>query len=296
MPLVLSSTGIEEKNKLATDSVWYILLEITIPATPSDIVVRVVRNNENVTWNSQTWQAMAFEMDEITEDSKGEVPRVDVRVSNINRVMEQYIRDYDTYIKANGFSPISVKLYIVNSKNLASATPEVEHWFELKQPKTNAKWATFSLGAANPYNKRVPMNRILRNHCRWKFKDGNCGYWGTIVTSCNKSVSNCQSVYAPVTIVSVSKANPAIVTTASAHGLPDGTYITITEVSSNPANMWQLNGKTYVVSSRSTTTFALSGYNTNTSSFTAFTSSGGTIIPALRFGGFPGVGPKGLSF
>lgn len=189
MPLTISSTAIQEKNKLATDSIWYLMMEITIPGA-SPTVVRVVRNNEDVSWASQTWQAFPFEIDEVTDDGKGSVPRVDVRVSNVSRVMESYILAYDTYVKANGFSPITVKIFVVNSKNLASSTPEVEYWFELKQPKTNAKWATFTLGGANPYNQRFPPHRILKNHCRFIFKGTLCGYSGG-ETVCNKTFARC---------------------------------------------------------------------------------------------------------
>jgi len=62
-------------------------------------------------------------------------PRVDVRISNINRVLEGYVLAYDNYIKTSGFSPIVIDLYLLNSKNLASATPEVWHQFELNSQR-----------------------------------------------------------------------------------------------------------------------------------------------------------------
>ncbi len=58
MPLSLSSIAIEEKNKLATDSVFLICLEITIPGVAEP--VRVVRNNEDLTWQGETWVAFPF--------------------------------------------------------------------------------------------------------------------------------------------------------------------------------------------------------------------------------------------
>ena len=170
MPLALSATAIEEKNKLATDGVWLVALKITIPGVSTPI--RVVKNNEDITWQGETWTAFPFEIDEISETSKGEVPQVNVRVSNVSRAMEAYIHDYDAYCKTNGLQSITVNIYVVNSKNLGSSTPEVEHVFELKRPKTDSKWATFTLGASNPFKRRFPLNRLMKNYCRYRFKGG----------------------------------------------------------------------------------------------------------------------------
>jgi len=181
----------EEKNLLATDSIWLLALEITIPGVGTP--VRVVRNNENVTWRTYTWTAFPFEIDEIGEESKGEIPQVEVRVSNVSRAMEQYLQAYDVYTKANGFTPITVSIFVLNSKNLADTDPEVEHLFELKQPKTNALWATFVLGASNPFNQRYPQARILKNHCRFVFKGTLCAYAGA-ETTCNKTLTRCRAL------------------------------------------------------------------------------------------------------
>lgn len=192
MPLAISSTAIQEKNKLSTGALWHLLLEVTIPRVGGSDVVRVTSNNETVTWNGQAWDPFPFEMEEIVDDGKGSVPRVDVRISNVNRVMESYVLAYDTYIKSSGYTPVAVKMFTVVSTNLASSIPEVEYWFELKQPKTTAQWATFTLGGMNPFNRRCPQDRIMKNHCRFIFKgpDGLCGYTGG-ETVCNKTYSRC---------------------------------------------------------------------------------------------------------
>jgi phage-related protein len=187
----LSSTAIQEKNKLGTDSVFHVLVAITIPGEAQP--ARVTSNNETVTWNGQSWTPFPFEIDEIVEESKGEVPSVVLRVGNQSRVMEQYLQTYDGYCKTNGFSPITCDLYVVNSKNLGSATPEVQHTFDLKQFGSDAEWAYFTLGATNPWNRRAPLNRILRNQCRWIFKSSECGYAGA-TTTCNKTLSACRAM------------------------------------------------------------------------------------------------------
>lgn len=200
MPLPLSSIAIAEKNKLATDSVFLVALRIVIPGAAE--VIRLVNNSDDVTWQhpddtaAETWVAFPFEISEITDASSGEVPRVDIRVSNVSRAMDQYLQEYDDHVKTNGYAPVTVSICVINTKVIAddpAAAPEVEHVFELKQPKCDAQWATFTLSASNPYMRRFPQNRILRNHCRYKFKDERCGYVGA-ETSCNHTLIRCREL------------------------------------------------------------------------------------------------------
>ncbi len=200
-PLPLSSLAIEEKNKLNTDSVFLVCLRIIIPGVEE--IIRIVSNSENIIWQhpedsaAETWVAFPFQINEISEGSSGEVPCVTIQVSNISRVMDQYLQFYDAYIKANGYSPSTVSICVVNTRVIATypaAEPEVEHTFELQQPKCDAQWATFVLSAGNPYMRRFPQNRILRNHCRYKFKgdDGRCGYTGA-ETTCDHTLIQCRA-------------------------------------------------------------------------------------------------------
>jgi phage-related protein len=168
-----------------------VALKIDVPGLSDPI--RVVRNNEHISWCGETWVAFPFELEEIGEESKGEVPQVNLRVSNISRQMESYLQTYDQYNKVNGFSPITVTIYVLNSKNLASGVAEAEHLFELIQPRTDSRWATFRLGAANPFNKRFPKHRIMKSHCRFVFKGALCGYSGT-ETECDKSLTRCEEL------------------------------------------------------------------------------------------------------
>jgi phage-related protein len=197
MPISLSSIAITEKNKLNSDSVFLVALKIDIPASPSHTIVRIVNNSENITWLGETWVAFPFTINEISE-ATGEVPRVDIQVSNVSRVIDVYLAYYDAYIKANGYEPITVYIYVINTAVIANngnAAPEVEHIFELKQPKLDSKWATFTLGASNPYNRRFPQNRMFASHCRFRFKgtDGRCGYTG-VTTNCNHSLTACRAL------------------------------------------------------------------------------------------------------
>lgn len=61
MAISLSSVAIQEKNKLATDSVFLVCLRIIIPGV--DEIIRLVSNSEDITWQHpdddqpETWIA-----------------------------------------------------------------------------------------------------------------------------------------------------------------------------------------------------------------------------------------------
>ena len=191
----ISATAMTEKNKLASSYPWILCLEITVPGLTTPI--RVCSNGEDITWKGETWTAFPFEMDAIKETSTGEVPRVDLRVSNVSRAIEGYLHEYDTYCKANGYSAIEVTVSLINYANVASDTPEVEYDFILVRPRTNSQWATFTLGANNPFLNRFPPSRMLKQNCRYKFQDERCGYMddssGEGIT-CNKTLARCREL------------------------------------------------------------------------------------------------------
>ena len=193
MSLPLSAIAIEEKNKLASDSVFLVALEIVVPGITGPI--RLVRNSSDLVWNGYTWIGFPFELEEIGDQSKGEVPQVVIKVSNVSQAIEAFISDYDAYVKTNGFSPLGVYIYVVNTKAITanpSCDPEVEHYFELTQPSVDTKWVTFTLGASNPFMRRFPVSRILKNNCRYRvFKGSRCGYIG-VGTTCNRTLVQCR--------------------------------------------------------------------------------------------------------
>ena len=197
--LSLSSVAITEKNKLSTDSIFLAVMRIVVPGL--DVPIRVVANSENITWQHpldsepEEYVAFPFNIGEVSDSSSGEVPRIDIRISNTSRVMDQYIQYYNDYIKAKGYSPITVSICVINSKVIAAdntAAPELDSEYELKQPKCDAEWATFILSANNPYMRRFPQARILKNHCRYKFKDSRCKYTGA-ETTCDHSLAQCRT-------------------------------------------------------------------------------------------------------
>lgn len=62
--LSLSAIAKSEKNKMSTDGVFVLLLELRIPMDDVDPIY-VCRNTEDITWNGKTWQAFPFEIGKV---------------------------------------------------------------------------------------------------------------------------------------------------------------------------------------------------------------------------------------
>lgn len=182
--LSLSAAAIVEKNVLANTGAWILLLEITLPDTT---VIRVCNNTSNIVWptGTNTWTAFPFELQEMSDESKNVVPAVTVRVGNASRAMQAYME------AADGGVDSDVRILLVHSAHLDLLTAEVEYNFKVIEAHADNLWATFVLGASNPYNKRFPRNRCLKNFCRYKvFKGDRCGYAG-IETACDRTLTRC---------------------------------------------------------------------------------------------------------
>lgn len=186
--LTLSSAAIIEKNKLAADGTWLVLLEINLvsPAT----TLRLVRNTDNITWNGQTWVAFPFDLGDVTEDSKGALPALTLTVSNVTRTIQYYLE------QGAGAVGATVTLYVVHSKHLDLTTPELMETFEVISAKADAMNATFELGASYPLMARRPEKRIMKNFCPFIYGGPECAVSATELIghpTCGKTLADCRA-------------------------------------------------------------------------------------------------------
>lgn len=186
----LSNKAVQEKNKLCANSLFLFFLDIVIPGVSQTI--HIVNNNENLTWDERVYQAFPFDIEEISESLNGEVSEFVLKVGNANNIIGNYVRQYDAYVKNNGFEPIKVTVSVVNTENLTLPLAEVQHQTTLIKPSITSQQVTFTLGGSNAYNKTI-HSRMLRNACRFSFKSVKCGYFG-IEISCNKTFARCKEL------------------------------------------------------------------------------------------------------
>jgi len=132
------------------------------------------------------FMAFPFQLDTTMSSSKGEIPTVELKVSNVTQLIEAQLQTL------NGGIGSEVKIIVVNSKFLTENYSELELYFDVLECHTNHEWVTFTLGAPSPMRKRFPLDRYFALHCRWKFKSIECGYVGA-ETTCNRTLEQCRA-------------------------------------------------------------------------------------------------------
>lgn len=174
------------KNQIGQTSPWLILLSVTLTDDPPTTLY-LVKNNEDITFQSQVYTATSFELDASKESSKGEIPSISLRVCNVTRVLQSYLEEL------NGAVGATVKITIVNAAHLTENYAELEMTFDVMSTSSDAMWVTFNLGAPNPLRSRFPKFRYLANHCGWIFKSRECNYTGG-ATECARTLDACQAL------------------------------------------------------------------------------------------------------
>lgn len=181
--LNIPASLILEKNKLNSTYPWLLLIDVTTPVS----TMYFVRNTEDIIFNGITYTAFPFDMEVDKQDTKGQIPSMSLRVSNVTRAVQAEIEQY------GGLVGETVTLRIVNSAYLSENYSELTFDFEIIACSATAIWVTFVLGAPNLLAKRFPLYRYMSNFCRYVsyFKGPECGYSGGL-TVCNGTLANCQ--------------------------------------------------------------------------------------------------------
>lgn len=185
MSLSLPSALIAQKNLLASDDPVLALLEIDMPQLVDTL--RLVANDVDITWNGNDYAAFPFEIDNIGEPAKGELPSVSLRVSNVSRAIQGYVELADGGVDAD------VKIIVINGGDLAFTTPYIELEFRVSGTSVDENWVTFNLTSVDTWARTFPKNKIVKNHCNYKFKGLHCGYAG-VETECNRTLTRCRAL------------------------------------------------------------------------------------------------------
>lgn len=180
--LQLSELAKREKNKISSDGVWLVLLEVQFEEEP---LFHIVLNNENIVWNNNEYIAFPFELGKITQTSEKELPTLDIKVCNVDRTVQAYLEEY------SGGKDTTVILRVVNSKFLTETTPVFEEIFSVLSTKADAMWVTFNVGCDYSFYQRFPRHRYKKNICYWKYKGIECACTSTL-TTCNGTLASCR--------------------------------------------------------------------------------------------------------
>lgn len=183
----LSNVLIAEKNKLSASEPWLVLCHI---ALSNGVDVRLVNNNEDVLYNGDTYVAFPFQLDVIKFDNTGEIPRFNLTVSNVTKIIQGYVEEL------NGALGDTVKLIVIHHGNLTEDYSALTLTYSILSVKCTAEALVINLGVPNPVRQKFPPYRYIAKSCKWQFnypagKSPECGYSGGY-TTCGRTLPDCE--------------------------------------------------------------------------------------------------------
>jgi len=173
MPELISIETAIEKNLVSSENVILIALEVSVidPSTGQEAeVLRLVRNNEPITWHNNLYGPVDFEIE--VKHSAGEVPSVSLNISDYTQAVQQKMQEY------GGGVGFGVKMIVINTGNMLQPPELVETFIVTGASAANYK-VSWALGALDPSRLRFPRRTQWRDRCSWRFKSAECGYTGT---------------------------------------------------------------------------------------------------------------------
>lgn len=136
MGVTLSSAAVACANKVDGDGAYLALLEIIIPGEAEHIYL--VRNNEDIYWRNQLWQAFPFTLSDRKDDNKGTLSNIIIDVDNSTRDLEYYLN------QGGGGAGSKVILRCVRSDDLTATEPDFEEYFSVKSTTVTESKVSFS--------------------------------------------------------------------------------------------------------------------------------------------------------
>ena len=154
---------------------WRWLLEVEVPTTPPTRF-RFANNTDPIDFGTTslgvpiTYYPYRFVFGPIVQSSEGDLPSMQISVSNVSRVVGAVVEQY------NGLVGQPAVLRLVNINDLLNSQSQIREDAEIIAVKVRNLDATFTLSAFNLYKAKFPSQRYVAQHCRWIYGAAECGY------------------------------------------------------------------------------------------------------------------------
>lgn len=166
-----------EKSKLSSDVPFLVCLDVLVVDRATAEVVdalRLVKNNENITYRGLLYTAVSFDIQAKYE--VGAQPSVTLTIQDLSRSVQSLMQQY------GGGVGFRVAVFVINSSELDAPAEAVEYFKVISASAANYV-VSWSLGVENLLAVRFPRRLQMRSRCAWRFKDPNtCGYTGGLPT------------------------------------------------------------------------------------------------------------------
>jgi len=175
MPTHISIATALDKNKLASATVYLMLMEVDVRNSTGAVVTTIyaTNNTEAYVFGGVTYQNIPFEVT-LTQE-KDTLPTAQLTVYDLAQVFQAQLQAYGTVLDW----PVRIK--VINTSGSA-ATVDMQQNFSLTSAvaKDDTYNITFTLSGENPLTLRWPPRDQFRNRCFWVYKSTQCGYTGSM--------------------------------------------------------------------------------------------------------------------
>jgi len=156
----VSVTMHQDLRQLSSPSPWLTLLEIEFP---DGIIERIVANPEPIVFRSVTYVPFPFELGATQSDVSGGLHDVEVRISNVTRLMS-------AYVETKELRGTRVRVLTVNAARLSDPNAVLEELeYEVNEYTVTEEVVTVRLGHDQLLVQRAPYGRLVRDNCRWVY-------------------------------------------------------------------------------------------------------------------------------
>jgi phage-related protein len=151
---------------------WFVTLSV-----PSGPTLRYVNHHVNLTYGGHEYTAFPFAVNAVRH-SIGELPAVDITLSNISLVLQPYLRAY------NGMRGSMLTCVYANTELLAEDYADTTYTYQIKNVVNELSRVTFTVGAPALLERPVPPDRYGPNVCPFRRyrADPRCAYAGSAIT------------------------------------------------------------------------------------------------------------------
>jgi len=183
MPRETDATFKQEKAKQENRPIYLYIIEDYDGA--SDLYLPSY--DEDVVYDSVTYSRFPITHEFTGENNQGQIDQVKVRLSNVSRLIQLYLEQYD-------FRGKKVVIRTVWANQLADPDAHIDDIFYIDNYTADQSNVEFTLtGKFDVLGLDLPALRYARNYCSWKFKSNECGYAGA-ETSCDKTQQRCKQL------------------------------------------------------------------------------------------------------
>ncbi len=182
MPRTIDATFKSEKAKRENQPLYLYTLEDYDGAGSN---LNFAEYDQDVTYKGITYVKFPITHEFVAENSQGQIDAVKVRVSNVTRLLQSYLEQYD-------FRGLKVIIRMVWANELSDPDAYMDDIYYVDNYTATQQVVEFSLtGKFDVLAVDIPGRKYSRNYCGWKFKSTECGYVGSFAI-CNKTKGQCK--------------------------------------------------------------------------------------------------------